>query len=128
MSDQTQERRGAERIVRPSLRVTLLGSDYERLGDLQAVNASTTGLLVQSATEAGLMVSADDRPIPLRAKQRCEGVIWDVDRPGNVPFRAVVVRVEPEDGPAKRLALQITWIEPSAYMTYQQLVYSQPEG
>ncbi len=126
MGDQQQDRRGAERVVRQTLRVSLLGNDYERLGDLQAVNASATGLLVQSATDAGLMVNAEDRPIPLRPKQRCEGVIWDTDRPGNVPFRAVVVRVEPAVGPARRLALRLTWIEPSAYMAYQQLVYDQP--
>jgi hypothetical protein len=125
MGESTQERRGAQRVVQPTLRVTLLGSDYERLGDLAAVNASTTGLLVQSVTSAGLLVDAEARPVPLRPKQRCNGVIWDTERPGNIPFRAVVVRVEPEEGPAERLALELTWIEPSAYMTYQQLVYGQ---
>jgi len=126
MGEKTQERRGAERVVQPTLRVTLLGSDYERLGDLAAVNASTTGLLVESVTASQLTVGSETRPIPLRPKQRCNGVIWDTERPGNVPFRATVVRVEPEDGPAERLALRLTWIDPSAYMTYQQLVYDQP--
>ena len=126
MNDSTRERRAAQRVLQPTLRVTLLGSDYERLGDLAAVNASSTGLLVESASVGQLLVKSEARPIPLRPRQRCEGVIWDAERPGNVPFRAVVVRVEPEVGPAERLALQITWIEPSAYMAYQQLVYDQP--
>lgn len=125
MGESTQERRGAQRVVQPTLRVTLLGSDYERLGDLAAVNASTTGLLVESVNSSELVVGSESRTVPLRPKQRCNGVIWDTERPGNIPFRATVVRVEPEVGPAERLALELTWIDPSAYMTYQQLVYSQ---
>jgi len=99
------------------LRVTLMGADYDRLGDLVSINASSSGLLVASATSS---------PIPIAVGQQIEGVIWDTDSAGSIPFRARAVRVEPDEGPTTRLAIQLTWIEPSAYMTYQQLVYGQP--
>ncbi len=114
MSDPGSERRAAERVVRSTLRVTLMGSDYGKLGDLDVVNASTSGLLIAGGAEA---------PLPTSPGERVEGVIWDTERPGNVPFKASCVRVEPDSGPAQRMALQISWIEPSSYMTYQQLVY-----
>ena len=113
----SQERSRAPRVVRPSLRVTLIGSDYDRIGDLVSINASSSGLLVASATSS---------PIPVTVGQPLEGVIWDTDSAGNVPFRARVARVEPAEGPVERLGLQLTWIDPSSYMAFQQLVYGQP--
>jgi len=97
--------------------VTLIGSDLERLGDLVSINASSSGLLVASATSS---------PIPVIVGQALEGVIWDTESAGNVPFRARAVRIEPAEGPVTRLALQLTWIDPSSYMAFQQLVYGQP--
>lgn len=119
MVDSTEDRRIAPRVEQPSLRVTLIGADYEPIGDLVSVNASGSGLL---------LASAGSTPIPVEAGSQLEGAIWDTERPGTVPFRARVVRVEPEDGPVERVALQLTWIEPASYITFQQLVYDQPIG
>jgi hypothetical protein len=114
MNDPGSDRRAAERVVRSTLRVTLVGADYEKLGDLDVVNASASGLLIAGGGQS---------PLPAAEGSRVEGVIWDAERPGNVPFKASCVRVEPHDGPVQRMALQISWIDPGSYMTYQQLVY-----
>ena len=114
MTSPTEERRSSTRVVRPTLRLSRMGEGYQKLGTCSLVNASSTGLLIDLE---GLF-----HPLPGIGDQ-VEGLIWDTERPGNVPFRAQVVRQEPAEGTATRLGLHLSWIEQGKYETYQDLVY-----
>ncbi len=114
MNDPSSERRSSTRVVRPTLRLSRMGEGFQKLGTCKVVNASSSGLLIDTD---GLF-----EPLPVIG-ELVEGLIWDTEQPGNVPFRAQVVRQEPTDGAADQLGLHISWIEQGKYETYQELVY-----
>ena len=104
------ERRDSPRVGRPTLRMTRMGDDLRRLGTYPVLNASSSGLLVDSSADAGPTLAVGDE---------LSGMIWDTQRAGTVPFRARCVRA----AGAGQLGLHLFWIEPRSYDVYQDLVY-----